>query len=109
ELLGVLALAVGEDGESTVLAVQGPGWSVGIASPKRGVHLINSDLASSQGPGIELHSHRILLRSVDLYLGHAVDHRNALRDGSLRRFVNVGQAQGRGTQRQIEDPRVRRI
>ena len=52
---------------------------------------VDANLASSQGTGIELHAHRILLRSVDLHLGHAVHHGNALRDGGFRSFINVRQ------------------
>ena len=53
-------------------------------------------LPGGQQGGIELRVHGEFLRSHHVHLGHAVDHRDALRHQRLGVLVHIGERQGGG-------------
>ena len=84
-------------------------WEVDVPLRHGIGDLVNPYAACGQGLWIKLGAHRVLLGTEHLYLGHALDHGDALGDKGVRVFIDRIERQGRRTQSKVNDGLVGRV
>lgn len=97
------------DGERLAWPLEGAGGQIDVRPLHRRHYLVNADLPAGQGARVQLDTHRELLRSEDLHLGHTVDHGDALGQKRVAVFVELVQRQGGGGKGEVEYGLVGRV
>ncbi len=72
---------------------------IGIALAHSGSHFVDAQIAGGQQKGVELNPHSVFLRAKDIDLGHAIDHRDALGNHFVGKFIDLVKRQGLGGDR----------
>ena len=96
-------------GDGFIVAPQCAGGEIHVGALHRRLHFVNPNLPAGQLAGIELHAHGILLRAIHHHLGHAADHRDALRHEGFGKFVHLGERLRLRAQRQVQNRLVSRV
>ena len=109
EFGGVLELTVGLDRRGLVWAPKGARRQTHVLRTDRCRHFVDTDAAVSERRRIQLHTHGVLLRAVNLYLCDARHHRDALRQICLTVLVEIRQGHSLRRQSEKENWRIGRV
>ena len=109
ERLGVVKLAVDLDREGLARPLQPAGGQVDVPTGQGRLHLVQADVTAGQLQRVEADPHGVFLRTVDVDLGHPVDHRDARGDDRVGKLVDLGKRQGRRGHGQVENRSIGRV
>ncbi len=102
-------LTLGIDGERLMRAVERAGRHIDVGVLDRRRDFVDADAARRKRLRIELNPHRVLLRSVNLHLRDAANHRDALGEVSLRVLIDLRNRHRVRAEPQVEDRLIGRI
>ena len=102
----VLKLPAGLHREHLVFSVKRARGQVHIPRADGGMHFVNADAERCQLARIELHPHRVRLRTKNTHLRHAIDHGDLLRQHRLAVVIHGRKRQSGRRQREKQNGRI---